>query len=434
MQSHFVEACRKTEADDVASLKALLDLYPNYVNDWCSHPSLAFKVMGLTKPLREIPYVREVIGASCATGLLLGYAAEVIGLAEKSNLYARYHLIEVAVTSNATKTGLLLLQRGANITPYAIEYCDKYNPSFYRVFGQYYEFHSTQSNHLTTAQVHYINSGSVSRNDIKRIDRKLIKNKANVNDTTSVRKQTALHRAAIHGLFKQYKTLLHLQADPTLTDYKNKTPPDYLTAEQRKRVNDIEPDYRRLREPAVDIIMASIVSISPYNTNALRVALENIYQLPEIKPLLELSKLALLGHHRKSNRFTDATAEYDSDEECEIESRHKLKIRVDPNNDHVLQLHIMGQDGIGGMNARGLQSERNGIFVGINNTIDTYVGTLIHEICHFVANEVYLNDCNPYSGEKAETEYKKMVAAVQSNKPRMPPEFISMLNSKLYRS
>jgi hypothetical protein len=347
------------------------------------------------------------------------------------NDYEGLSLFEIAAFTNAKDVGLLLARRGAELTQRALKN-GAYRPDFLRTIAHYYEYESEDNNHLSNALMCYL--ALKSRADIKRIDRKIFNDKSGRFYQEPTSRQTALHRAALFGFNRQYLTLLHLNTPTFLKDAQEKWPGEYLSEEQKENINQLTLHYQDLNLSTVDAIMSAISFTEPYNSNPVKIALENAYQLPAIKPLMDLAKFAALGQHRLSGRFSKAEVdtEYDSDDEPPIERKHRLSITLDPNSDNILYMHVSGKDGFDNIGTFGMCSGgRNRLYAGIKRPIADFIGTIIHEICHFVALEVFRN-YEPYNTTVEKDKFQAIADELSKSKNELPEILQTPFNSECY--
>jgi hypothetical protein len=139
------------------------------------------------------------------------------------------------------------------------------------------------------------------------------------------------------------------------------------------------------------------------------------YDIPEIKPLLKIATLATHGLHDLAAAIKDKVTT-------------KLQIIIDPERDDTNAISF-GKD----ENANGTY-RRNLIYLGgkrPNNKL--LAGTLIHELTHFVADEVFKNDCDPYKREdsKSKRDFKHICHLLRRKKNDVHP-VISSVFSKRY--
>lgn len=221
--------------------------------------------------------------------------------------------------------------------------------------------------------------------------------------------KTALHRAAEHGLLKQCARLLVMGANTSREDIYHNKPLTYVIRRgELRKTNDLASKFCKLMnalsKPATEVLAnATNIQGNQIVTEDIRLALEDIYQIEEIKPIMELAKLAVLGLHVLSNRpcFVDG---YDSDNDSSEATpiTQKLIINIDANKTTVENLCLWGDEGIDGYEAWGTYWH-NLISVGGRN-IGSHArssadirAALIHELTHFAVHEVFLNNGSPYS-------------------------------------
>jgi TPR repeat protein len=258
------------------------------------------------------------------------------------------------------------------------------------------------------------------KQDLKRFERKRIE-KAILQEGKDVdvrdeNNQTALHRAAQIPILKSYARLRLLGANPKSMDKHLKTPIQYLsekvltnedrcdkelllkktTALQNNLMKFIDYFYKSTPEIIATRIIFKGMSLDINGYNKQLAVLEELYDMPAIRPLFDLAKLAILGKHKLSQRPSVVNDNYDSDED-ENEATTEVcyfNIIMDPQKETVE--HIVS----GGEEAYGIywptDQTRNTIFVAGGRPSPYPRATLIHELCHFIAQEVYGNHCFPY--------------------------------------
>lgn len=290
----------------------------------------------------------------------------------------------------------------------ALGYDNNYNPSI-RNLGFLYKYGKGVPKDLFKSREYYERAGN-GRRDIKEIERELIENAVNQRaslDLEDAKGQTALHRAAKLSSLKTYARLLYLNADRRRRDREDKTPGRHLNAEQRDKVHRLLPrlarwaqDYKKsATEVIVETKAITFIGAAPANEQIL-LALNNLYGMTEIKPLLDLTKLAVLGQHRLSQRPHVLNDGYDSDDETDVEEKQRFRIVIDPQIRVLDRVLVLGEDGLGGADAVGMyRPGRNIIYVGQADRELFSEATLVHELCHFVADEVFNNDANPYGND-----------------------------------
>lgn len=211
-------------------------------------------------------------------------------------------------------------------------------------------------------------------------------------------------------------------------------PGEYLSDEQKEKINQVTLNYQDLNMSTVDAIMGAISFTEPYNRNTVKIALEDAYQLPTIKPLMDLAKFAALGQHRLSGRFSKAEVdtEYDSDEEAPIERKHRLRVELDPESDNILYMHVSGKDGFGNISTLGMCiGGRNRLFAGIKRPVADFTGTIIHEICHLAALEVFRN-YEPYNTTVDKNKFQAIADELSKSIKELPELLQTAFNSKNY--
>lgn len=118
-----------------------------------------------------------------------------------------------------------------------------------------------------------------------------------------------------------------------------------------------------------------------YNRTDLESVYNDLMAIPDLLPILEIAKLAALALHDFA-KMQDPTRV------------SGLKIRIDHHNETLESMTLNTCRGAVGVHFTGI----NSIYVaGIRTSPILVRGTLIHELTHFVANEVYKNNCKPYS-------------------------------------
>ncbi len=377
----FWEAHHVTQ-DNEKKIEDFLAKHPEAIDQKCEPAELTSLKLG--------HYLNGNVASQIASGIIavLAEFERSIQDFQGFNRYQGMSLLEIAANSNANNTGLMLARRGAELTERLFKYAE-YHIDFFRTLAHYYEHESTDRDHLSKALMCYV--AIKSRTDIKRIDRKIFNHGLGKYHKDPINGQNALHRAAIFGFKRQYLTLLHLHAPTFVRDKQNKWPGDYLTEEQKDQINQITLHYQDLNLPTIDAIMRAITFTEPGEHN-IKLALENVYQLPAIKPLLDFAKFAVIGQHRLSGRFTkrEVDEEYDSDEEAPIENANCLSITLDPNESSIIHMQVTGKDGLGYISTVGLcTGGRNRLYAGIKRPVAEAIGTIIHEICHYTALEVF---------------------------------------------
>ncbi len=235
-------------------------------------------------------------------------------------------------------------------------------------------------------------------------------------DTKDDKNNTALHRAAKDGRLKSCARLLFLGASKDVYNLANKKPFADLVQPNLDKIGRLQTQLAalvtQLEEKAPSILVGKVITDQArLNKAPTEQALDALYEIEQIKPLMDLAKLAGLGLHDLSKRPKFSQADYDSDnddeEKVSANSEEYLKIRLDARNDTVQGICHHGQDGQAGKDWLGVYTHKNTVFVGggIRTKLEVR-GTLIHELTHFIAYEVFKNNSKPY-GENDDVNKRK---------------------------
>jgi len=223
--------------------------------------------------------------------------------------------------------------------------------------------------------------------------------------------RTRLHRAAADTppRLKDCMRFILLGADKTKKDGDTRVPLRYLAADKQRKLTALQNHYshfiNQLEKKAPDIIVDRIISDGKRVNRELSVeVLRRFHEIAELKPLMDLAKLAVLGHHDLSGRPKFSNENYDSDEDDRepMTDDQKFMIRIDASRKTSEGIYHFGGDGLGAETANGLYLQnKNAIYLGAKDRTQEEVrGTLFHELTHFVAYEVFKNDCKPYGAEE----------------------------------
>ncbi|GEM_PF-7001943 len=242
------------------------------------------------------------------------------------------------------------------------------------------------------------------RKILKLIEKEIILASQNPDEQDEMKK-TALHRAAQNKHLKNCARLLVLRANKSIKDDDEKLPFNYLTPAEISRVNNLQLQLNELltdlSTPTIKILVGRMISHRGLrrNDSQLSAHLHECYQKPEIKPLLDLVKLALLGLHNGSKRkkFQDDNYDSDNDDDEELKSDQRLRIQIDPKESHVDAIIHYDQDGQGVNGCYGVFYNNTVYVAGGSPVPDEAKATFFHELTHFTAQEVFNNNCNPYS-------------------------------------
>jgi hypothetical protein len=217
-------------------------------------------------------------------------------------------------------------------------------------------------------------------------------------DEQGAANNTALHRAAKYGHLKTYARLRFLGASDTIRNSGSRTPVQYLSRSQETRARLLQDNLsilvNQLGQGAPEILAGRMfVDNARFpDSDTKEQMLGELYLINDISPLLDLAKLAALGFHNLARRarFNDADYDSDNDNEEALREDQKLSIRLDARRETV--------DGIAGVDdAYGVyfQGGNTVYFGGSRTSRAESRATMIHELTHFIAYELY-NSCNPY--------------------------------------
>lgn len=239
----------------------------------------------------------------------------------------------------------------------------------------------------------------------------LLENKGSIN-VKDAKNDTALHRAAKYKQLKNYARLMLMGANKGIENAESKKPSAYFNYAEISRIT--EHQYRitslltRLRKTAPEIIRNRIL-IHPagkIDEQGMLNRLNEFHAIAAITPLLELAKLAILGLHNHSQRakFTDAGYDSDNDDqEIFDDNKQALRITIDPEKEHVDNIAHLEGAGLEGKEVHGVFLNANQIYIGGNRDAPGKAGgTFIHELTHFVADEVFDNEFKPYAKDDPE--------------------------------
>lgn len=274
--------------------------------------------------------------------------------------------------------------------------------------GVMYEIGHGVAEDFTKADQYYETLKSLNiikyKKDFKRFERKraekALLNGQSLDAVLDANNRTPLHRAAIFGSPKTYARLKHLNADDTKKDNMDKTPGDYLTniAKVTNTQDKLTIFIDKYHKAAPQLIVQATSPLNADEEKELLNTLTNFYKIDEIKPLFDLAKLAILGRHRLSKRPGVITDGYDSDDELDPTLDESFKIIIDPQNKTLCRIFPEGSTAGLGVYWRADET-RNVIHLsGLYPTLSV-ASTLVHELCHFIAHEIYDNHCLPYRSD-----------------------------------
>ena len=133
--------------------------------------------------------------------------------------------------------------------------------------------------------------------------------------------------------------------------------------------------------PIEELVRSTITDNRQYNLQyhqALTATYQNLYAKELIQPILKLATMASLGYHDLASNTKSR--------------QQKLLVRLDPDRDEVSHIAIGNKDCYGLY----FRNDNTVYVAGKRITVDEVLGTLIHELTHFIVDEIYQNSCNPY--------------------------------------
>ena len=227
------------------------------------------------------------------------------------------------------------------------------------------------------------------------------------------RGSTILHKAAKSHTLKNCARLMLLGAQHVPDDSLD-MPFYYLKSKDKYKVQRLQSQFASIlaklsRLPAGILTEQTTIDggfISKEHVNAMY---SDLSQIAGVSHLLNLAKYAALGLHKLSGRAAVINTDYDSDHDDEPEyapsESQKLTIRLSATSNTVEHVSYWDSEelpsGMGGKGAYGVyhhKSDKNAIFIGVSaeRSTKTIRATIIHELTHFLANEIYENQCRPY--------------------------------------
>lgn len=226
---------------------------------------------------------------------------------------------------------------------------------------------------------------------------------------------TLIMRSADRYLLKHVARLKILQV-PHDPDFKF-----FSTSEARSRVTRLRRQTKslieKLRKPFPETIRSRITGESHFS----EAVIDELHRRPLITPLLELTKLAALGCHRLSRRTKFTDDHYDSDDDVNetFNDHYQLEIEISRESS-ISEIYVSGVNGLWGRDAGGVyhgyEWNENTIFLGTSSERWTN-GTLLHELTHFLTNELFDNRCLPY-GEEDVANQERFIQITRDLKQR----------------
>lgn len=216
--------------------------------------------------------------------------------------------------------------------------------------------------------------------------------------------ETLLHRASKQKSYKNCARLILFGSNKGEKNQNRTLAFGGLTHQEHSKITALQNGLTVLKQDLNTPVEELLVRIIKTDTgcidlNGMRSAIKELSELLDINPLLELAKLASLKLHdtAKRERFEEG---YDSDNDNEerMTNDQALLIQISANEDHVNDIFHAGQNGLMGNGCHGVYTqEGNTVYVGGGRDPRKVRGTLIHELTHFLAYEVFKNVCNPYA-------------------------------------
>jgi len=238
-------------------------------------------------------------------------------------------------------------------------------------------------------------NASEVRKNLRAVNKKIIEQKLDNGEPLS---PTMPVRAARDGNVGLLATLMYLGVNTKVRDdLLSRTKKNQTTAVLSRLI--AKKPGSDLAKSAAEIIVGNIHFYGMSDEKekqekraSIQATLESWYKLSELKPLLDLTKLAVLGKHNKPVLSMD---DNDSGDEEEISDSQKLSVIMDLKNKPVS--NIVCGDNYDNTLGVCIPDIPNKIFVaGLEDKQSFPKGTLIHELTHYIAKEVYENDYLPY--------------------------------------
>lgn len=320
-----------------------------------------------------------------------------------------------------------------------------------------------QQSLLITIRQYLNNINSSIQRNIDRLINQISQNPLNFQDAQG---RTALHMAVLLNSKSLIAKRVHAREDASLRDSNGRTAPE-LAAYLKKSdlcaifiykginsnfltiaANQVSDEFKitvtkikdkiatanqKAASPVAELLAQATSSDNViYSSQKLKEAYEAMLTFPEIEPLLKIAKLATLGLHRLGAQIvaTDTSKPINiHDETTYRRKKTKLTILIDPASSNVegVTLGLV-------RNAYGVcYYGDNRLYVGGNRNNDILLvrGTLIHEITHFIANEVFANAANPYFSHDTVSKDRldRIVNELNSRKNNLDPLLKSVFDN-----
>lgn len=304
--------------------------------------------------------------------------------------------------------------------------------------GQIYYHELGAKKDIQKARVHFRNAMAKDDKDAYRQLRNLEKEEierlaqtGNLNEKDS-NGDTALHRMAKQGFYKYYARLQYMGADVNALNTEGKEPIYYLktapggNAEKKtqKLLIDFVETIKNYYSSIPAAIVSNISSVGPMrlDEDLTKQRIAEMYQHPYIKPLLNLIKFARYGQHDLSQQkhFGDAGYISDNDDNLPTDTSTYFRILLDPNSATIESIFV----GDGGKECWGIyQPGSNNIKLGTQGNKKEVCKTLLHEMTHFIAHEVFKNAALPYLEDdaKAKSDFTTIASDLGKNQGNLPP-------------
>lgn len=248
---------------------------------------------------------------------------------------------------------------------------------------------------------------------------------------------TLLHRSSRKKYYKHCARLMIFGADKNLKNSKGEVPFASLTTKELEKINELQfqlLDLRKKMNLSVPEVLARQVCLQ--GATADHEKLKNMFGIlesaPDIQPLLALAKLAALGLHDLAYQESLNQTGYDSDEEVPAKrGAEKLSFIFDASHDHVQNILHYGSNGQQGREASGIYSGRNRVYIAAKaSSFFKMHRIIIHELTHFLAQEIFKNECKPYFAKhrKIEKAFLNIINDVRNQhfSKRLPKELATL--------
>lgn len=281
--------------------------------------------------------------------------------------------------------------------------------------------------------------------NLKRIEKKRVQLLVAQNksiDQKDEHNRTALHRAALDNNLKLFGTLKLLNAKANILDSDQSAPGDYLTDKQRIRVTQLQmlasDSFRKMNLSAPEVVASRIFfQNGNHDEGATLTQLQELYKNEDLKPILDFAKLAMLGKHTLSGRSAVVDDAYDSDEEDQPQEDQRLRINIDPDNKNVNGM-VCTADGNKTSVGVFIHKLNNSVFIGGNREKQRVIGTMMHELTHFLAKELHGNSLPYGANEKVNKarfkkicdDLKKLFDEKKKKNPNITPSILELTFTK----